>query len=63
VVVRAADGERPSSREVCDHVAALLPAHMVPSRILFADSLPLAPSGKLDRRETARLADRLSNAR
>ena len=63
VVVRAADGEEPSSREVCDHVAALLPAHMVPSRILFADSLPLAPSGKLDRRETARLADRLSSAR
>ncbi|CRK56686.1 Peptide synthetase [Alloactinosynnema sp. L-07] len=33
-----------------DHVAAVLPAHMVPATVIALPALPLSPSGKLDRR-------------
>ncbi|UJW30267.1 non-ribosomal peptide synthase/polyketide synthase [Saccharothrix sp. AJ9571] len=35
--------------ELRDHVAGLLPGHMVPAAIVLLDALPLTPNGKLDR--------------
>ncbi|MCZ7413615.1 non-ribosomal peptide synthetase [Streptomyces sp. WMMC897] len=62
LVGRAPDGERlvanvvtaggrpVGSRELREHAAARLPSAAVPARFVPVDALPLAPSGKLDRR-------------
>ncbi|MFE7568534.1 amino acid adenylation domain-containing protein [Streptomyces sp. NPDC057539] len=48
VVTRdGADADEAACREI---LAAGLPAHMVPARILTLPALPLSPNGKLDRR-------------
>ncbi|GGY99472.1 hypothetical protein GCM10010300_49250 [Streptomyces olivaceoviridis] len=39
--------------ELADRAKALLPRHMVPSRFLRLEALPLTPSGKTDRRALA----------
>ncbi|MFD1355609.1 non-ribosomal peptide synthetase [Methylorubrum suomiense] len=43
----AAQGTSPEMLH--DHLAARLPAHMLPGSILLLDRLPLTPNGKLDR--------------
>jgi acyl-CoA synthetase (AMP-forming)/AMP-acid ligase II len=46
------DGDRDGDRDVPALTAflrRLLPAHMLPARILWRDALPLGPNGKLDR--------------
>ncbi|MEU5978853.1 amino acid adenylation domain-containing protein [Streptomyces sp. NPDC047315] len=44
------------AREIRDAVAALLPAHMVPSVVHVVDALPLTANGKLDQRRLRALA-------
>jgi amino acid adenylation domain-containing protein len=46
----------PSAAELRAALGEGLPAYMVPSAVVFLDSFPLTPNGKLDRRELARLA-------
>jgi amino acid adenylation domain-containing protein/non-ribosomal peptide synthase protein (TIGR01720 family) len=41
---------RPTEDELKEHVAAALPAYMVPSALVAIDALPLLDNGKLDRR-------------
>ena len=52
VVLR--DGARVSSRELQEHCAARLARFKVPKRVVFVDSLPKNPSGKLLKRELRR---------
>ncbi|HUZ26919.1 MAG TPA: amino acid adenylation domain-containing protein, partial [Streptosporangiaceae bacterium] len=48
VTSRDADPE-PDVAAIRDHVAGLLPAHMVPALVVFLDALPVTANGKLDR--------------
>ncbi|MBM4481591.1 hypothetical protein GS444_23290, partial [Rhodococcus hoagii] len=50
VVRPAGGGHSVEARELRAHVAAQLPAHMVPSAVVVLDEIPLTPVGKLDRR-------------
>jgi amino acid adenylation domain-containing protein len=63
VVARTGDGslaafvvadEEVSERALLDHLAAALPAHMLPARVIARASLPMTLSGKVDRRALAR---------
>ncbi|MFZ2527829.1 MAG: amino acid adenylation domain-containing protein [Rhodococcus sp. (in: high G+C Gram-positive bacteria)] len=45
-----ADTDEFDEQALLRSVSSTLPAHMVPSAIVVLDSLPLSPSGKLDRR-------------
>ena len=47
--VTAAPGMRIEVPEVTAHAAASLAPHMVPSRIVVLDAIPLTPAGKIDR--------------
>ncbi len=38
-----------NTSDLRDHLAAHLPAHMLPARIVLLDALPITPNGKIDR--------------
>ncbi|MEV6948663.1 amino acid adenylation domain-containing protein [Streptomyces sp. NPDC051172] len=46
--VRHAEGERPTAPQLRTHLAAILPAHMVPARFVVLDAIPLTGHGKVD---------------
>ncbi|MBZ4321245.1 non-ribosomal peptide synthetase [Streptomyces sp. SCA2-4] len=50
-----ADGGRPSPAALREHLAGLLPAHMVPSAWSLTDRLPVTANGKVDRAALAGL--------
>ncbi|MET9401875.1 amino acid adenylation domain-containing protein [Kitasatospora sp. NPDC002965] len=52
----------PDPDALLDHLAALLPEHMVPATLDVLDALPLNPNGKVDRRALPAPAARLADA-
>ncbi|GAA2133021.1 hypothetical protein GCM10009760_08710 [Kitasatospora kazusensis] len=48
-----ADGQRPATAALRDHLAELLPAHLVPTAWTLLEALPLTATGKVDRRALA----------
>ncbi|HEX3129216.1 MAG TPA: amino acid adenylation domain-containing protein [Thermoanaerobaculia bacterium] len=49
-------GEAPGLvKDLRDHLRSRLPDYMVPGRFLFLESMPLSPTGKVDRRALRRL--------
>ncbi len=44
------DGATLAAGELRGYLSESLPAYMIPSRFMFADGLPMTPSGKIDRR-------------
>ena len=56
--VQSRDPDAVTGAALRAHVAAVLPAYMVPARIRILPALPLTPTGKIDRRRLAEAADR-----
>ncbi|GAA3180666.1 hypothetical protein GCM10010451_32300 [Streptomyces virens] len=54
--VRPADGARPDEADLRAHLAAALPAHMVPARFVHLEAVPLTGHGKVDYAALERLA-------
>jgi amino acid adenylation domain-containing protein len=58
LVVRVAPGEPTTRRDLRAVLSRRLPEHMLPRHVYVADAIPLTASGKVDRREVARLLAR-----
>ncbi len=48
------DADRPTADSLRSHLRQVLPDYMIPSVVVFKESLPLTPSGKIDRRALSR---------
>jgi hypothetical protein len=53
-VVPAPGAPEPGPDELRQHLAARLPAHLLPAAFVFLEALPLTPGGKVDRRALPR---------
>ncbi|MFD3741737.1 amino acid adenylation domain-containing protein, partial [Streptomyces sp. NPDC058629] len=49
-VTPARPGDLPEPVELRDHLAGMLPAHMVPAHYTVIDAVPVTPNGKVDRK-------------
>lgn len=56
--ILSAEGSRPSAATLCSSLREKLPEYMVPSELIVLETLPLTPSGKLDRNALSALAER-----
>ncbi|WP_420079023.1 amino acid adenylation domain-containing protein [Streptomyces sp. JL4002] len=61
-VTAAAGAPAPAPDTLLDHLAGLLPEHMVPATLDVLDALPLNPNGKVDRRALPEPAARPADA-
>src|SRR5262249_26770617 len=50
VACLVSDGEKLESSQLREYLGGRLPDYMIPSNFVYLDSLPLTPSGKIDRR-------------
>ncbi|WP_367129327.1 amino acid adenylation domain-containing protein [Saccharothrix sp. HUAS TT1] len=57
LVVKLSTGEPTTRRELRAVLSRRLPEHMLPRHVYVADDIPLTASGKVDRREVARILD------
>jgi acyl-coenzyme A synthetase/AMP-(fatty) acid ligase len=53
----AAPGCQPEADRLREHLRRLLPAHMLPSKVLYFDELPTNTSGKIDRQAARKLVE------
>ncbi|XP_077996728.1 medium-chain acyl-CoA ligase ACSF2, mitochondrial-like [Glandiceps talaboti] len=53
------DGQELTVREILEFVRPLLPEYLVPRHVLFFDSFPMSPVGKMQRNELAHRAGKL----
>ena len=60
--VTSANGTAPTAGELRRHMRAKLPEHMVPSAYRWLQHWPLLPSGKVDRKAVAAMAEPLAEA-
>ncbi len=49
-IVAQPDSAAPTELEVLEHLRTKLPAYMVPSTLMFLETWPLTPNGKIDRK-------------
>ena len=50
VIAKAAQAHPDLELQIIEHCRGALPGFMVPQRVIFADSLPRNPNGKIDRK-------------